>query len=157
MLMPDPAAALRECRRVLERGGRLVFAVFTGPDKNPFASLPARILIEMGHLPAPTSSWQPGILALADRARLQPLLDDSGFTSVRIESVAMTWTFADTADYWSFLVDLTALGPLVRSLPDEARERFRAALNERLAAFARGDGIALPSECWGGIAFRPAS
>ena len=28
MLMPEPAAALRECRRVLRQGGRLVFAVF---------------------------------------------------------------------------------------------------------------------------------
>src|SRR5262249_7240434 len=33
MLMPDPGAALRECRRVLTHGGRLVFAVFTGPDE----------------------------------------------------------------------------------------------------------------------------
>jgi ubiquinone/menaquinone biosynthesis C-methylase UbiE len=45
MLMPDPAAAFRECRRVLVPGGRLVFAVFTGPDENPFASIPARILV----------------------------------------------------------------------------------------------------------------
>ena len=83
MLMPDPVAALRECRRILVPGGRLVFAVFTGPEKNPFASVPARILIEMGHLPPPSSAWQPGILALADRTRLESLLHEAGFASPR--------------------------------------------------------------------------
>ena len=155
--MPDPAAAFRESRRMLVAGGRLVFAVFTGPEKNPFASIPARILIEMGHLPAPTSQWRPGILALADRGRLQSLLDGAGFTSIRIEPVNMTWTFPDAQSYWTFLVDLSALGPLIRSLPEETRERFRTALNERLAAFARTGGITLPSECWGGVTFKPAS
>jgi len=154
MLMPDPAAALRECRRILVPGGRLVFAVFTGPEKNPFASVPARILIEMGHLPAPSSAWQPGILALADRTRLESLLHDAGFASPNIEAVAMTWTFAGIDDYWRFLIELTALGPLVRSISDDVRSEFRDRLNARLASFARGAEIALPSECWCGVAVR---
>jgi len=152
MLMPDPAAALRECRRILVPGGRLVFAVFTGPEKNPFASVPARILVEMGHLPPPSSEWQPGILALADRRRLESLLESAGFVSVRLDSVDMTWNFVDIDDYWRFLIELTALGPLVRSLPSASLERFRTTLNERLASFMHGDALVLPSECWGGVA-----
>ena len=65
----------------------------------------------------------------------------------------MTWTFDDIDGYWRFLIELTALGPLVRSLPSDALERFRTTLNERLAPFTRGDSIVLPSECWGGVAF----
>jgi ubiquinone/menaquinone biosynthesis C-methylase UbiE len=154
MLMPDPAAAFRECRRVLVPGGRLVFAVFTGPDENPFASIPARILVDAGHLPRPASGWQPGILALADRTRVQALLDDAGFVSTHIDRVDMTWTFTTAGDYWAFLVDLTALGPLLRSLSDAERDAVRSAIDRRLASFTSADGIALPSRCWCGVAIR---
>jgi ubiquinone/menaquinone biosynthesis C-methylase UbiE len=154
MLMPDPAAAFRECRRVLVPGGRLVFAVFTGPDENPFASIPARILVDAGHLARSTTAWQPGILALADRTRVQALLDDAGFASTHIEGVDMSWTFATAADYWAFLVDLTALGPLLRSLSDTDRDAVRSAIDRRLASFSSADGITLPSRCWCGVAIR---
>ena len=154
MLMPDPAAALGECRRVLVPGGRLVFAVFTGPQENPFASIPARVLTEAGHLPAPTSGWQPGILALADRARLQALLDGAGFTSTHVEGVDMYWRFDNADDYWTFVLEVTALGPLIRTLPDMARDAIRAAITERLAPFTGADSVALPSRVWGGVAIR---
>jgi hypothetical protein len=49
------------------------------------------------------------------------------FTSTQIESVDVEWTFADAADYGTFLVGLTALGPLVGSLSDAARADPRTA------------------------------
>ncbi len=154
MLMPDPAAALRECRRVLLPGGRFAFAVFTVPDENPFASLPARALIEAGHLPQPTGEWQPGILALGDRRKLQDLLDGAGFASTRVEAVDMAWRFANADAYWEFLIELTALGPRVRSLSDAERDAFRATIHDRLAPFTRADGVTLPARCWCGVSIR---
>jgi ubiquinone/menaquinone biosynthesis C-methylase UbiE len=154
MLMPEPAHAFRECRRILKPGGRLVFAVFTGPDENPWAFIPARILTETGYLPPPSSEWQPGILALADRTRLGALLDNAGFASTQVEAVNMTWAFRDADDYWAFLVELTALGPVVRSLPDTVCDAVRAKINERLVPFTTGERIALPARCWCGLAIR---
>ena len=89
MLMPDPAAAFRECRRVLKPGGRVAFAVFTGPDENPFASIPVRVLRDAGHLPPPTGEWQPGILALADRSRLQADRKSTRLNSSHIQKSRM--------------------------------------------------------------------
>ncbi len=154
MLMPDPAAAFRESRRILKPGGRLAFAVFTAPEENPWASLPPRILIASGHLPKPGSEWQPGILALADRSRLQALVDGAGFSSTQIEAVDMAWPFTGMDEYWQWLLDITALGPLIRSLPDAARDTLRAALVDRFAPFTRDGAITLPARCWCGLAIR---
>ncbi len=63
MLMADPAAALRETRRVLRRGGRLVCAVFATPDESPWAALPTGVLRDRGHMP-PAEARAPGIFAL---------------------------------------------------------------------------------------------
>ncbi len=53
MLMADPAAALAETRRVLKPGGRLSFAVVGAPDRNPWAAVPGRVLVEL----ARRSKW----------------------------------------------------------------------------------------------------
>jgi ubiquinone/menaquinone biosynthesis C-methylase UbiE len=154
MLMPDPAAAFREARRVLKPGGRLAFAVFTGPDENPWVSIPVGVLRAAGHLPPPAGEWQPGILALADRSRLQTLVDSAGFTSTTFEPVGMTWTFANPDEYWTFLSEVTALGPVFRALGTAARDAVRTAIDARLSGYTDAGGITLRAQCWGGLAIR---
>src|SRR5438876_7823700 len=53
MLMADPAAALRESRRVLRPGGPLALAVWGAPDVNPWAAVPGTTLAQLGHVPPP--------------------------------------------------------------------------------------------------------
>lgn len=48
MLLADPAAALSETRRVLRSGGRLALSVWGAPERNPWASIGGRILVERG-------------------------------------------------------------------------------------------------------------
>src|SRR5215208_3019413 len=64
MLMADPAGALAETRRVLRPGGRVAFSVWGDPASNPWASVPAQVLVEYtsGEPPDP---YAPGIFAMA--------------------------------------------------------------------------------------------
>src|SRR3954471_2022918 len=73
MLMADPAAALRETRRVLRDGGTLAFAVWQTPDRNPWAALPGMILVQRGHMPPPEPG-APGIFAMGEADRVRDLV-----------------------------------------------------------------------------------
>ena len=143
MLMADPAAAFRETRRVLRQGGRLAFAVFTGPEENPWGSLPVAVLVEQGHMPRPEVG-APGLFALADRDRLSGLLAEAGFSQPRFEEVAFTWRFADADAFWTFLNEAAgAITIVLDRLDHDERQRAGQEIRRRAEAFAGPNGVEL--------------
>jgi SAM-dependent methyltransferase len=125
MLMIDPAAAFAETRRVLRSEGRLAFSVFAAPERNPWASLVARVLVTQGHIPPPDPE-APGIFAMADPGRIRELVVGAGFAEPEIEEVSFRWTFADQDDYWRLLTEVAgAISPVLRSLPPETQSAVR--------------------------------
>ncbi len=145
MLMADPAAAFAETRRVLRRGGRLACAVFAGPEQNPWAALPSRVLQQRGHMPPPEAG-APGILALADRDRLSGLFAAAGFSEPEMDEVPFTLSFADSDEYWEFLTRAAgAIAIVLDRLSDDERERVRTDIAERVTAFESVRGIDMPA------------
>src|SRR5262249_14398026 len=112
MLMADPGAALAETRRVLRDGGGLSFVVWRGPDRNPWAALPALTLVRRGHVPPPEPGT-PGMFALADPARIRELLAGTGFGEPELEEIAFEFPYADADDFWNSLLRMA--GPLARA------------------------------------------
>jgi SAM-dependent methyltransferase len=98
MLMPNPGVALAETRRVLRPGGRLVFAVWASADRNPWNSVPGRILVARGLMPPPVSG-EPGMFVLADEEELRVLVEGAGFADVQIVEVPVHQVYRDVDDY----------------------------------------------------------
>jgi SAM-dependent methyltransferase len=139
MLMADPAAALAETRRVLKPGGRLSFAVVGAPDRNPWAAVPGRVLVELGHAPPPEPG-APGIFAMADEARTRELVTGAGFDSPRVEEVEVVWSFADDEELWRFLTEVAGgIALVIRSLPEDEQLRLRSEV-ERASEPLRSNG-----------------
>src|SRR5215210_1202496 len=147
MLMADPAAALAETRRVLRVGGRVALSVWGDPERNPWASIPARALLDMTGAEPPDPS-APGIFAMASEERTRELLGSAELEPQRVENVEMEWRFASLAEYWHHLVDVKgAIAMAVRSLTEADQAALGEELARRLEPYAEGDGYRLPAMC----------
>jgi ubiquinone/menaquinone biosynthesis C-methylase UbiE len=136
MLMPDPAVALSETRRVLRAGGRLALSVWGAPEDNPWASVAGRILVERGHMPTPEPG-APGVFSMAAEERTRALLEGAGFTDVRTEEVGMRWAYSDLEDYERWLTEVAgAFAMVIRGLSEDERAAFRSELEEAVRPFA---------------------
>lgn len=140
MLMADPAAALSETRRVLRSGGPLSFAVWSTPDRNPWAAIPGMTLVQRGHMPPPEPG-APGIFAMGDPNRTRALVTGAGFDAPELEEIEFEFHYSDFEEVWDAIVRLA--GPLARvlnDLPEDEREATRATIEENTAPYRNADG-----------------
>jgi SAM-dependent methyltransferase len=153
MLMADPAAALRETRRVLRGGGRLAFAVWSTPERNPWATIPVMTLAQRGLVPPPEPTG-PGMFALGRPERIRELVGGAGFADPEIEEISFAFHYADADDLWDALVSLAgSVARAVTVLPEHELEATRAAILENVASYRKADGsYSARASAWGVLA-----
>jgi SAM-dependent methyltransferase len=150
MLMADPAAALRETRRVLRDGGPFAFAVWTTPDRNPWAAVPFVTLVGRGLLPPPDPS-APGIFALGMPERIRELVVGAGFADPEIEELPLTYVYEGPDRVWDHVTRLAGpIAKVVNALPEDEREATREAIMQNLEPYRdENGGYTLPGSSWG--------
>ncbi len=145
MLMVDPAAALRETRRVLRSNGRVALAVWDAAERNPWLAIPLAVLVEHGLVDAPAPGTA-GTFALGDPALLHSMIEDAGFTEVVLDAVDITRAAPEFDSWWATHLDLSVSTRAAFEQADEAQtEAIEAELVARLSPYTTADGaLAVP-------------
>jgi SAM-dependent methyltransferase len=140
MLVVDPAAAGHEARRVIRPGGRLVAAVWDQSRHNPWATIPGRALLELGHTERPDPD-APGMFALAAPGRLVELLESAGFVDVQVEAVEIARPAPSVDAYIAETLDLSGVfSGVIDQLSDSERDRVVDKIAQLAEPFAQPDG-----------------
>jgi ubiquinone/menaquinone biosynthesis C-methylase UbiE len=143
MFFPHQDRALGEFRRVLKPGGRLGVSTWQTGQSDELVA----VLRDLGLEGAQPPGW------ITEPDDLMRLLQQAGFTDVRVVADSETFRHADLDHYWQ-----TARGTGTRrrldALDVAQTERVRATLAERLQAQQRPDGIHVVSTALLAIACR---
>ncbi len=148
MLVPDPAAAIRELRRVVRAGGSVAYAVIGAPDQNQWMAVMMGALMQNGHQPTTGNPFElGGPFGLSSPDVNAEMLRGAGFADIHVEQISGAMTVVDADDYWEIQSSLT--GPVkatVEQLTDDERATVQATLVDMMAPFEAEGGFALPSQ-----------
>jgi SAM-dependent methyltransferase len=151
MFFADPLAALTHLHGQLAPRGRLAFVTWRPLADNEWARLPLEATDPQLPPAPPADPHSPGPFAFADGARLERILEASGFRDVtlRREDRTLCWLESPSVDDAVSL--FSQIGTAARRFADattEERGRALAALRDALAPRVTRAGLLLGASVW---------
>lgn len=154
MFFANPVAGLRNMRKALRPGGRMVHIVWRARADNPWLSMAKDVVL--GFLPPPGDDAQtcgPGPFSMADEATVRAMMTAAGYDQIEFRRVdAPVLVGADVADAIAFQLAIGPAGEVFREAGAEAerqRPQIEAALAEAInRQKIEAQGIVMDSSSW---------
>jgi ubiquinone/menaquinone biosynthesis C-methylase UbiE len=162
MFFANPVAGLRNMRKALRPGGRMVHIVWRGRADNPWLSMAKDIVLEF--LPPPGDDAQtcgPGPFSMSDEDTVRAMMTAAGYSEIEFRRVdAPVLIGSDVSDAIAFQLAIGPAGEVFREageVAEKKRPEIEAALAEAIdRQKTSADGIVMPSSSWVISAVNPA-
>ena len=113
MFFPDMLLAAKEMVRVLKPGGRIAVTVWSGPERNLWASSIMGIINNNMELESPPPE-APGLFRCAGSGFIADLFKQAGLRNISETGVSSKLNFGNRKVYWNFMTEVAA--PVVAAL-----------------------------------------
>jgi len=137
MFFANPVAGLRNMRKALRPGGRMVHIVWRARTDNPWLSMAKEVVLRF--LPEPGADAQtcgPGPFSMSDEATVRQMMTIAGYQQIEFRRVdAPVMIGNDVADAIAFQLAIGPAGEVFREAGQEAeakRAQIEAALAEAI-------------------------
>jgi SAM-dependent methyltransferase len=151
MFFADPALSFANMHRAMRQTGRLTFACWQEPRKNPFFMVPLQAVYQ--HVPKmpPVGPEEPGPFAFASEQRVTRILKAAGFSGISMEPCKLSLDIGVGQGMDAAVQSGIQMGPASRALMDQPPEIVAAAtqsVREALAPYAKGNAVPLDGAIW---------
>jgi ubiquinone/menaquinone biosynthesis C-methylase UbiE len=144
MLVPDPARAAREMRRVLRPAGRAAVAAWGPRQHNPWLGALFDAVSTHTGLPVPPPGI-PGPFSLDDAEALAALLSDAELADVAVTETPTPLHVSSFEEWWTVVPSLAGpIANVLASLPQDVQQAIRATASEALERHSTPNGYHIP-------------
>jgi len=154
-IVTRPEAAAREAYRVLRRGGRAGFTVWSKGERAPALDVLIGPMLE--HATPDENGYIPTPYELGGQGELVNMLNGIGFQDAVEIRVQGTWVADSVDEYLSMLLQGTPLGHSLSEETEEIQGTVRDKAKQNISRYSTATGVSIPLECVIVAASKPIS
>jgi len=154
MFFANPVAGLRNMRKALRPGGRMVHIVWRDRADNPWLSMAKDVVLRFLPPPGPDAqTCGPGPFSMSDESTVRAMMVTAGYDEIQFRRVdAPVFVGKDVNDAIAFQLAIGPAGEVFREageLAEQKRKLIEAALAEAINRQKIGaEGIVMDSSSW---------